>query len=56
MRTVVPPVTDAPIEATSETAPDEARLEGLARAHNLDGPLKRLREALAKNAEVDAAR
>jgi 5'-3' exonuclease len=56
MRTVVPPVTDAPIEATAESAPDEERLAALARAHNLDGPLKRLREAFEKSAETGASR
>ncbi|MEA2498242.1 MAG: hypothetical protein QOH26_647 [Actinomycetota bacterium] len=45
MRIVVPPVIDAPIVQTEMREPDVDRLESLARAHNLDGPLKRLREA-----------
>jgi DNA polymerase-1 len=55
MRTVVPPVTDAPIEATKSGPTDTERVEELARRHNLDGPIKRFSEARAALREEGAS-
>jgi 5'-3' exonuclease len=47
MRTVVPVATDVRYDLTPAAAPDDARLAALAERHGVDGPVTRLRAALA---------
>jgi len=47
MRRVVPVATDAPHRLSPLGVPDEPRLDELARHHRIDGPVERLRAALA---------